>query len=106
MFQQSETPFVTGVFCEIFGATDAVRALTNSGFEEHEIDLIGILHSGSTDLRWVLHGLGLPEQEYEFYNSCFEHGAVLVMVRTLPSHRRDIARKVLKRHGGTFPTEA
>ena len=97
---------VAGVFCEPFSAADAVRALNDSGFEDHDIDLIGILSGRAPDLSWFLVGMGVPPAETEYYNTCMENGGVLVLVRTLASYRRSLARRVLRRHGGTFPAES
>jgi len=109
MFRQANNnsqTFVAGVFCEMTGAAGAVRTLSDCGFGEHEIELIGVLSSTASDLGWMLESIGVPAEELDLYSSCFEHGAVLVIVRTLFSHRRQVARQVLQRHGGTFPTEA
>ena len=98
----SSTGLVTAVFCEIFSAADAVRALGHSGFEEQDIELIGVLSGHTPDLFWFLVGMGIPADQAEYYNARFEEGAILVMVRTLPVHRKQIARRVLKRFGGIF----
>jgi hypothetical protein len=100
------TEWVIGVFCEVFSAADAVRALNASGFEDDDIELIGVLSGRAPDLEMVLLGMGIPASHADYCNACFEHGAVLVSVRTLPTHRRKIALKLLKQHGGTLPTES
>ena len=96
---------VTGIFCEAFSAADAIRALAESGFAEHEIDLIGVLSGRAPDLSWFLLAMGIPPHHAEYYNACFEHGAVLVMVRTPPSYRRTVALEVIRQHGGVSPSE-
>src|SRR5438045_498447 len=76
---------VTGVFCEPFSAADAIRRLTESGFADHEIDLLGVLSGRPPNLIWFLRNLGLPHHHAEYCNACLSEGAVLVMVQTPPS---------------------
>lgn len=99
---------VTGVFCEPFSAADAIRRLTESGFADHEIDLLGVLSGRPPNLIWFLRNLGLPHHHAEYCNACLSEGAVLVMVQTPPScasSKRKIALEVLKQHGGILPPE-
>jgi hypothetical protein len=99
---------VTGVFCEPFSAADAIRRLTESGFADHEIDLLGVLSGRPPNLIWFLRNLGLPHDHAEYCNACLSEGAVLVMVQIPPSYasrKRKIARRVLKQHGGVLPPE-
>lgn len=100
-----EQALITGLFCEMFSAAGAVKELTDRGFADTEIDLIGVLNGSVTDLSRLLRRAGVPAEEVELYSDCFEHGAVLVMVRTLPAQEWRIARHVLKRHGGIFARE-
>ena len=99
---------VTGVFCEPFSAADAIRRLTESGFADDEIDLLGVLSGRPPNLMWFLRNLGLPNEHAEYCNACLSEGAVLVMVQIPPSYasrKRKIARRVLKQHGGVLPPE-
>ena len=99
---------VTGVFCEPFSAADAIRRLTESGFADHEIDLLGVLSGRPPNLIWFLLDLGLPDEHAEYFNACLSEVAVLVMVQTPPSRtskKRKIALEVLKQHGGILPPE-
>ncbi len=100
---------VTGVFCEPFSAAEAIRTLIESGFADHEIDLLGVLSGRPPNLIWFLRNLGLPHEQAEYCNACLSEGAVLVMVQTppsCPSRRRKIALEVLKQHGGVLPSKA
>lgn len=101
--KNDESAWVTSVFCELSSAAGAVRALNASGFEDDDIELIGVLSGTVPDLTVVLGGLGIPYSHAEYYNACFEHGAVLVIVKTLPLDRRKAALKLLRQHGGHFP---
>jgi len=103
--EDSSPALVTGVFCEIFSAADAVRALNESGFDDEDIDLVGVLGGQAPDLNWFLLGMGIPADQGAYCNACFEEGAILVMVRTPPSQRKQVAQKLLKQHGGTLPAE-
>jgi hypothetical protein len=99
---------VTGVFCEPFSASDAIRRLTESGFADHEIDLLGVLSGRPPNLIWSLQSLGLTRGHAEYCNACLSEGAVLVMVQIPPpyaSWKRKIALRVLKQHGGVLPPE-
>ena len=94
---------VTGVFSEPFGAADAIRRLTESGFADHEIDLLGVLSGRPPNLIWFLRDLGLPDEHAKYCNACLSEGAVLVMVQTPPSctpMKRRIALEVFKKCGG------
>src|SRR5262249_8989200 len=97
-----QTDLVAGVFCEGFGAAGAVQALNDYGFDDEDIDLIGVLSGRAPDLRWFLLDLGVSERHARYYNAHLEEGAILVMVRTPVSRMRDDALKLLRRHGGTF----
>ena len=94
---------VAGVFCEAFGAADAVRALNDHGFDDDDIDLIGILSGRAPDLSWFLRDMGVPDDHASYYNAYLGEGAIVVMVRTEESRNRDVAVRLLRRHGGTFP---
>jgi len=96
---------VTGVFCEVFSAAEAVRALNESGFQDEDINLIGVLSGRAPDLRGFLRAMGVPAGHAAYYNACFEHGAVLITVKTPPSYRKKIAIRLLRQCGGTFPAE-
>ena len=94
---------VAGVFCEAFGAADAVRALNDHGFEDEDIDLIGILSGRAPDMSWFLRDMGVPADHASYYNAHLEEGAIVVMVRTAESRHREVALRLMKKHGGTFP---
>ena len=101
--EASSPPLVTAVFCEMFSAADAVRALGHNGFDEQDIEIIGVLSGHAPDLSWFLVGMGIPVHHAKYYNARFEDGAFLVLVRTFPVHKKQIARRVLKRFGGVCP---
>ncbi len=101
---RSITP-VTGVFWEMLSAAGAVRALNANGLPDDDIELVGVLNGEPPDLTSFLLCLGIESNQVHYYSECFDHGAVLVAVKTAPSDRRKIALKVLRQHGGTFPDE-
>jgi hypothetical protein len=89
----------------MMSAADAVRALSACGFEDDDIELFGVL-SGKADLTRPLLTLGVPVNEIDYYSTWFEHGAVLVIVRTSPYSRRNVASKLLRQCGGTLAAES
>jgi hypothetical protein len=105
MFSTTESlnPWITSIFCDLSSAAGAVRALKVNGFHDEDIELIGVLSGRAPDLETVLLQMGLPARHSEYCNACFEHGAVLLSVRTLPSDRRKVALKLLRQYGGNFP---
>lgn len=99
---------VTGIFYEPFSAADAIHRLTESGFDDHEIDLLGVLSGRPPNLIWSLQNLGLTRDHADYCNACLSEGAVLVMVQIPPSYasrKRKIALRVLKQHGAVLPPE-
>jgi hypothetical protein len=50
--ENAPTEWVIGVFCEVFSAADAVRALNASGFEDDDIELIGVLSGRAPIWKW------------------------------------------------------
>ena len=101
--KESLNPWVTSIFFELSSAAGAVRALNTNGFHDQDIELIGVLSGRAPDLGAVLLQMGIPAHYRDYYNACFEHGAVLLSVRTLPSDRRKVALKLLRQYGGSFP---
>ena len=99
----SNPSWVTSIFFELPSAMGALQALNASGFEDDDIELIAVLSGKAPDLTVILHHLGIPAYHAECYNECFEHGAVLLIVRTIPSGRRKTALRLLEQHGGIFP---
>lgn len=93
---------VSAVFCELFTATNAVRALSDQGFEESDVDVVGALNGRVPELACFLRETGVPSEQVSYYENCFEEGAVLVVVHVKQSTRKRRARAVLKEQGGSL----
>jgi hypothetical protein len=96
----SPKTFVTGLFWDAFSAASAVTTLLHIGFADDEVDAVGVLGGRPPDLSEFLFGMGIPVVDAIYYNNCFQDGAVLLIVRTHPDHRRRIALEVIRGHGG------
>ena len=91
---------ISAVFWEPFSATSAIEALLRIGFCDSDILAVGILEGRAPDLCEFLASVGLPSLEAAYYNSCFQDGAVLLMVYlSLPANEQ-LALDVIRRHGG------
>jgi hypothetical protein len=92
---------VTGVFCELFSAANAIAGLLRSGFADCDIHAVGVLEGHTPAVSEFLIAIGLPSDVAAFYSECFDDGAVLLMVRVDPGHRKKkIAIELLKHYGG------
>ena len=104
MFREtgSESPMlVTGIFWEPFSAANAIAALLRRGFADHDIHAVGVLEGHAPAISEFLLAIGLPSDVAAFYSECFDDGAVLLMVRVDPGHRKKkIAIELLKHYGG------
>jgi len=97
---------ISAVFCELFTATNAVRALNQIGFEDCDVEVVGILSGRVPDLTGFLYETGVPLEHTSYYRACLEDGGVLVIVRAHQLARKKKALAVLKQQGGTFAHEA
>src|SRR5215475_120453 len=75
---------VTAVFCEPFTAANAIRELTQLGFEDTDIDLVGVLAGAWPNSR-SLSDIGVPAEHASYYQDRFEDGGVLLVVRVRQS---------------------
>jgi hypothetical protein len=92
---------ISAAFCDLFMAEGAIRALTQAGFEEGDVELVGILGGRVPDLTGFCQSIGLPLHHALYYEACFEDGGALLTVRTRT--RKHAALAVLTEHGGIFP---
>ena len=93
---------VTAWFCEPFAAASAIRALTQVGFDDADIELVGVLGGSIPNLPWLC-SMGVPAEQAWYYQSCFEDGGVLLFVPTAQYIKRQIAMAVLEQQGGILP---
>jgi len=87
------------VFWELSTLSATISALLQSGFAEDDIHAIGVLEGSLPAGREYLLNIGLPSDVAELYGSCFEDGAVLLMVRVDYARQRTIAVELLQRYG-------
>ena len=97
---------ISAVFCELFTATNAVRALNQVGFEDSDVEVVGILAGRVPDLTGFLYETGVPLEHTPFYRACLDEGGVLVIVRAPQLARKNKALAVLTQEGGTFAPAA
>jgi hypothetical protein len=92
---------IGAVFYELFTAAKAVKALNQVGFEDSDVELVGVL-AGMPDLSWLSRDMGMPLEHAQYYESCCEDGAVLVMVRARRLTSTMTALAVLRQQGGVL----
>ena len=93
----TQRPIIAGVFTDEAQAQKAMDDLQRAGFSRDQIRY-SVRRSG-TGITDSLEGLGLPEQEAEFYNSEFEAGRTIVTVST--NDRQQESFDIL-RHNGAY----
>jgi hypothetical protein len=93
---------VSAAFYDLFTAVSAIKALNEMGFEDRDLDLIAFLAGCQPELSCFFDEAGVPREQASYYQSCFEDGGALVIVRTCQSRRKNAARAVLRERGGDF----
>lgn len=93
---------ITALFCEPFAAANAIRVLTQVGFQDADIELVGVLAGSAPNPRWLCN-IGVPPEHALYYQTCFEDGGVLLFLRTAQRVRKQIALAVLEEEGGILP---
>lgn len=94
---------VSAGFYEVFTAANAIRALNQVGFEDDDIGMIGVLTGPSLDLTRFCDDIGLPLEHAKYYQTSFEDGGVLLLVRARESFMEKTALAVLNAKGGILP---
>jgi len=92
----TDRSIVTGVFTDDAQAQQAMSDLQNAGFSDDQIRYS--VHKGGSGILDSLTGLGLGEDEANFYNSEFMNGRTVVTVKT--DDRQQEAMDILRRYGG------
>ena len=93
---------ISAAFYDLFTATSAIKALNEMGFEDRDLDLVAFLAGCQSELTWFFDEAGVPREHASYYQSCFEDGGALVIVRACQSRRKNAALAVLKARGGDF----
>ncbi len=98
----SET-LITAGFYEIFTAANAIQALNQVGFHDDDIGMVGVLAGPVVDIAGFCRDLGLPREHALYYQTSFEEGGVLLLVRARESFMKQTALAVLNAKGGILP---
>lgn len=94
---------ITAGFYEPFTAANAIEALNQLGFEDADIGMVGLLDAPDTDLTWFWQAIGVPLEHALYYQSSFEDGGLLLIVRARESMMKKTVLAVLYEHGGMIP---
>jgi hypothetical protein len=106
MFKQqssSSESVVTAGFYEPFTAVNAIRALSQVGFNDDDIGMVGIFSGPITNLATFCQAIGVPREHALYYQSSFEEGGVLLIVRAREVVMKQTALAVLNEKGGILP---
>jgi len=95
---------VSSLFWDGFEAAGAMAALAQSGFASQNVSALGAISGRIPDLDQYLLQLGLTPSESACFTECFDEGAVLLVVHTDKKEQREAAARLLRRHGGLFPS--
>jgi hypothetical protein len=99
----SSESLITAGFYEAFTAVNAIRALNQVGFEDDDIGMVGVFAGPVTDLTGFCQAIGVPREHARYYQTSFEDGGVLLIVRTRELVMKETALAVLNEKGGIFP---
>jgi hypothetical protein len=93
---------VSSLFWDGFEAAHAIADLSQSGFATEDISAFGTLTGRVSNLdRWLL-AMGLTPSESAYVAECFDEGAVVLVVHAHEAEQRNIATRLVRRHGGLF----
>jgi hypothetical protein len=94
---------ITAGFYEPFTAANAIQALTKVGFADDDIGMLGTLDGPLTNLIGFCEAIGMPLAHALYYQTSFEDGGVLLIVRARELSMRRTALAVLNEQGGILP---
>jgi len=94
---------ITAGFYEFFSAANAIEALNQVGFEDGDIGMLGMLDGPVTGLTGICESIGMPLAHALYYQTSFEDGGVLLIVRARELSMRRTALAVLNEQGGILP---
>jgi hypothetical protein len=94
---------ITAGFYEPFRAMDAIQALNRVGFEDGDIGVVGVLEGLAQELAGFCQSLGMPPEHAFYYQTSFEDGGVLLIVRAREFVMKKVALAVLNEQGGLLP---
>ena len=94
---------ITAGFYEPFTAANAIQALNQVGFEDADIGMLGMLDGPVSNLSGIFEAIGVPLAHALYYETSFEDGGVLLIVRARELSMRRTALAVLNEQGGILP---
>ena len=94
---------ITAGFYEPFTAANAIQALNQVGFEDGDIGMLGMLDGPVSNLTGICEAIGVPLAHALYYETSFEDGGVLLIVRARELSMRRTALAVLNEQGGILP---
>ena len=93
---------VSSLVWDGFDAAQAIADLSLSGFATEDVSAFGALTGGVPNLDRCLLAMGLTPSESAYFADCFDEGAVVLVVHTHEAEQRNVATRLLRRHGGLF----
>jgi hypothetical protein len=93
---------VSSLFWDGFDAAQAMADLSQSGFASEDVSAFGTLTGRVPNLDRCLLAMGLSPSESAYFAECFDEGAVVLVVHAHEAEQRNIATRLLRRHGGLF----
>jgi hypothetical protein len=91
---------VSSLFWDGFEAAQAIADLAQSGFSSEDVSALGTLTGRIPHLDRCLLAMGLTPSESAYFAECFDDGGVLLVVHARKLERRNVAARLLRRHGG------
>jgi hypothetical protein len=100
---RSRDILITAGFYEAFTAVSAIRALNQVGFADDDIGMVGLFAGPASNLSGFCQSLGVPHEHASYYQSSFEEGGILLIVRARERSMKETALAILNEQGGLLP---
>jgi hypothetical protein len=97
---------VSSLFWDGFEAARAMADLAQSGFASEDVSAFGTFSGRIPNLVRCLLAMGLTPSESAYFAECFDEGAVVLVVHAHEAEQRNVATRLLRRHGGLFAAAA
>jgi hypothetical protein len=94
---------ITAGFYEPFTAVNAIRALSQVGFEDEDIKMVGLFAGPASSLTTICQNIGVPLEHALYFETSLEEGGVLLIVRARELVMKETALTVLNEQGGIVP---
>ena len=93
---------VSSLFWDGFDVSQAIADLLQSGFASDDVSAFGTLTGRVPNLDHCLLAMGLTPSESAYFADCCDEGAVILVVHAHEAEQRNVATRLLRRHGGLF----